>query len=368
MEKQRRIIGIDYFRSIMILLIVIYHIWVITGQSSILSESGMVFIRLGGEIGVTGFFALSGFGIYRCIDSQVKKGKISYFQFMKDRIKKLYPQYIFCLLFSVLFMDGAYYLSKDGALNLISHFVFLHNINPYYVGAINGVLWTMALIVQFYVISIPMYKLIKKGGFISTIIFIGITVVSKFCIYYYVLSNMGLQGTQNFYAGRQLLISVIDNFALGMFLAYLIYEKKWRMSSKFGMIIGCISVVGVYGVSVLGLKYGIHTNNYSGYLWHSMIAIVLFLQMWGMSSIELGSNNYLHKFLMLISKNEYGIYLWHLLLITNLTAKTQITSYMRGMRSTLAVYLLLIVLVCTVGVVMTCVFSNVNYLKKDKGN
>lgn len=48
--------NIDVIRGIMMLLIVLYHAWVICDAAPIGSKVLGTFISLGGEIGVTGFF------------------------------------------------------------------------------------------------------------------------------------------------------------------------------------------------------------------------------------------------------------------------------------------------------------------------
>lgn len=83
MEKNK---VIEIYRSIFLIFILIYHIYVLSGcmvSNNLLHNV----ISLGGEVGVTGFFILSGLGIY-CNWSRNEQVKMS--EFLKRRMKRIY--------------------------------------------------------------------------------------------------------------------------------------------------------------------------------------------------------------------------------------------------------------------------------------
>ena len=150
--------GVDIFRTGALLLVLIYHAWVVCGQQPINNSLINIIVLLGGEIGVTAFFCLSGFGIFYSLDSMEKKGELSFKTHMSKRLARVAPQYYLNLLVMLLFGGATVYLSTEHMPNIASHLVFAHNLFPAHHGAINGVLWTMGVIVQFYLIAIILYK------------------------------------------------------------------------------------------------------------------------------------------------------------------------------------------------------------------
>lgn len=322
--------NIDIIRAIMILWIALYHAWVVCGAAPFSNSVADTLIRLGGEIGVTGFFMLSGFGIYYSLSSMEGAGKFDFKIFMKKRFQRILPQYYISLIFVILFMGGAEYLAKMHVWNLVSHVFLIHNLFPNAFGAINGVLWTMGVIVQFYIVSIFLYRGIKKWklGFVG--IAIVITVLSKALVINYLIPNIGDQ--YMLYGSRQLL-SALDNFVWGMFIAFwsegIIIKKKWRY--------GIISFTGIVLLELwgnFGLKNGIYVNRLSGYIWHSVVACILTIIFLSFIYLPLNYEKEIVKRLLWISKYEYGIYLWHLVMFRNLYERAPIIQSLlqKGMR------------------------------------
>ena len=70
--------NIDLLRALALLQILFYHAWVVSGTPNFLPAIFTPPLQLSGEIGVTVFFALSGFGIYCSITSDCEKGTFCY--------------------------------------------------------------------------------------------------------------------------------------------------------------------------------------------------------------------------------------------------------------------------------------------------
>lgn len=324
MIKRQRNYNIDIMRALAVLLVVVYHTWVLAGSFHINIPIVNIFIILGGEIGVTTFFLLSGYGIYSLLSRFEEQGRLKFKNFFPDRIKKIAPQYYLSLVMALLLTDAATYLSKEHIGTILSHIFFIHNISTRYFGAINGVLWTMAIIVQFYIVAIPLYKLLKKQPVLMGSLSVVFTVFVKCLVYVFIERKCGESGSQYyFFAGRQL-FTALDNFVLGMLAAYVVDKYRDKMNNiKLGIGGSIILIIGIYVICKLGLKWGIHTNNLSGYLWHSELAICIMMLFIFISMITKDKVNYLGV-LYWISENEYGIYLWHLLIFNNLLAKSSI--------------------------------------------
>ncbi len=339
---KKRNTAVDLFRALSILLIILYHGWVQCGAVPFRSRLLTTMVSLGGEIGVTAFFALSGYGIYYSLYHSAQKGSLRFGEFMKRRLRRIMPPYLLCLLATLLLTEGAGTLSGSGAGNVITHLLLIHNWFPGYFGAINGVLWTMGVIFQFYLVAILLFRAFEKWGLWMLAACVFFTVAVKAGIYHWLLPDPASDSSLHFFAGRQL-PTALDNFGAGMAVAYLGLhrpkEKSWLYLS--GLL---AAGVGVIALSFAGQRFGIHIDNPSGYLWHSGMALLLGVMMWFGANLPVPEKNPVVKLFLWISKYEYSIYLWHLLLINNLIAKAPFvqTLLQEGHRKTL--YLIFMVL------------------------
>lgn len=306
--------NIDSCKCIALLLVLIYHYWVLWGSPSInISIPGLyTIIYLGGEIGVTMFFVLSGFGIY-CLCKN--NGLMSWHSFIKSRFLKIAPLYYFSLVLVIaLTSAGAGFLSKGGLLDIATHVLFIHNFGGRFHGSINGALWTMGVIFQYYLIAIFLYKCMEVNKHITVIASIIFTIGAKVLVYKYLLPAYGLGGTLYFVYGRQL-FTALDNFVLGMYVGSLIYNHDKRISllRGFFLLVVMLCFLVLWGKS--GQQRGVYVANVSGYLWHSVLALILA----GIIAIVGFMKEIEHmRFLRFIGINEYGIYLLHFPILQNL--------------------------------------------------
>ena len=306
--------NIDLCKCIALLLVLIYHYWVLSGSPPINNSMPGLYtiISLGGEIGVTMFFVLSGFGIY-CLCKN--KAQLSWISFMKSRFIKIAPLYYFSIVLVIgLTSSGAGFLSKSGVTDIITHVLFIHNFGGRFHGSINGALWTMGVIFQYYLVAKFLYRCMEKNKHITVLTSIVFTIVMKILTYKYFMPAYGLDGTLYFVYGRQL-FTALDNFVLGMYVGSLIYNNDKRISSVKGifLIIVMLCFLVLWGKS--GEKRGVYVANVSGYLWHSVLALILA----GMIGIAGFMKEIEHmQFLRFVGINEYGIYLLHFPILQNL--------------------------------------------------
>ncbi len=350
-----RAYAVDIYRTMALLLVLLYHSWVLTGSMAFFSSAVTLIVSLGGELGVTAFFLLSGYGIFFSIDSYKEKFNLKHF--FKRRAIRIMPQYYFSIIVALLFCDSAVYLSAHGAKSIITHLLFVHNLFPDCAGAINGVLWTMGVIVQFYVIAYFLYKgIIKWGSFfaVGSIIF---TIAMKAGMYAVILPQFGGAGSLEFFSGRQLLTG-LDNFVIGMYAAWLVKNRKINMSQKIAYMGVICGISLIYFICFMGMKTGIHTNNFSGYIWHSLLAAGMGIVLFFASYIHCNRNNVIVKALLWISKYEYGIYIWHLLMINNLLGKSEWIQGLLNSPYPKTVYLIFIMLSIGVGYVFSVMIGH----------
>lgn len=304
--------SVDILRSIALCMVIIYHIWVSAGSVSIDNEFVFTLIRLGGEIGVTLFFVISGFGIFHALYRMDQNNNLRFLEYFKKRMLRIAPEYYLSLLGILLLVNGDVYFNRDGIDDILTHLTFTHNYSASTAGTINGVLWTMSVTVQFYVVAIILYKILRKYPKLTAVAVVGLTVLSKGILLHYGPSLW--KESSSFWLSRQILISVIDNFVLGMYVANLLLEEERSQNATLWKLLAGIllAIITLYGVSILGLQKGIHTDNISGYTWHSLIAVCLAFAVYCCAKIHTAHSSFISKGFLWLAKYEYGIYIVHL--------------------------------------------------------
>lgn len=348
--------NIDIVRAVALILVLIYHCWVKMGAVPIGYTPLQIIISLGGEIGVTAFFVLSGYGIYMSLYRNEKVEEIAFLPFMKKRLHRILPQYYLNLWVALFFTNAAVYFSLQYLPNILSHIFLMHNFIMNYAGAINGVLWTMAVTFQFYLLAIPCYKLLNKFGIICVPLSIIVTVLFKMVAFHCVLkTHHGMPdfAVYSFWLGRQIIVADLDNFIIGMGVAFYTLNYK-EISKRWIATLGCVaSLIVLYFVCKAGVCYGIHTDNLSGYFWHSGVAVCIGFSMLFAYYVKGENKGIVSKILLWLSKYEYGIYLWHLIIIDNLLQCSSMIQNMLENRKYFSTGILFVVISVGTGVMFT---------------
>jgi len=306
--KMKRNKNVEIIRAISILLVMLYHFWVLSGKELSFVPVRTV-ISMGGELGVTMFFVLSGFGIYTLLDSETSRD-IPYGKFIFSRWRKLAPQYYACLFVLLVLTEQAVFLAPEHSMVLISHVFFFHSFSPSWAGMINGALWTMGVMMQFYILAYFIYKLQKHNLLFSAVICL-LSVGIKFALYHYMLPSSGnTEPVLYFVYGRQI-YSALDNFVIGMISAQLAKRKTPPLHVL--AIILILAGTTLYLWSSAGLKRGIYTDTVMAYMWHFICAGICGAIIYAACLLPLLSHpSPVVKFLHWVAKYSYGIYLWHL--------------------------------------------------------
>lgn len=305
----RKLKNIDCCKCIALLLILIYHYWTLSGSKPIPVSGIDTIVMLGGEIGVTMFFVLSGFGNYFLLKN---KETLNWYSFIASRYRKMAPLYYISILFVIAFtLSGAVYFSISGVADIIAHLLFIHNFTVRFHGSINGALWTMGVIFQYYLIAMIIYKCMKKNKHITVLLSIVFTIVIKMLLYREILPA---DGTMYFIYGRQI-VTTLDNFVIGMYIGSLIYEDNKKLSKIKGGIYFIVMMAVLILWGKWGLTYGVYVDHVRGYIWHSVLAIILAGIIYIMG---LMGEAHWTDLLQWIGVNEYGIYLLHLPILQNM--------------------------------------------------
>lgn len=365
--------NIEIIRAIAIILVVIYHIQVVT-NTTFSNKIIQTFIEYGGIVGVSTFFLLSGYGIYLSINKKQEENSFSYVEYMKKRFLRIAPQYYISLIFLLLFTPAAIYLSKGHFMTIASHFLFFHNIFYQLAGAISGVCWTIGVFFQFYLIAPFLWKLVKKYPRISLISSFLITIFLKYLLFHFVLAPSGIDNDFIYLTYGNQVITALQFFVAGMFLAknYDAHKKYHLGLNIFGVI---LSLIALYGVLRLAdstkipflNNTGIFSDCMMGYIWYALLTIPLALGIYFFQRIKLPWDNIIGKVLLFISDNEYGIYIWHLLLIEALCKYSPAIQNLVTYHSKVAIIVLFLLSVIT-GWITTQLIDSINFSQLWKQN
>lgn len=313
----KRNLGVDITRAFAIMAVIVYHFYVLVDGNRYLSHPLIHrLISIGGEVGVTLFFIISGYGIYLSIDRRMQRGDFSTGTFLKKRFARVLPQYYLSLLIIIFIGTQGAVLSNSGIFDIVTHVLLIHNFFPSTCGSISTVLWTMGVIFQFYFVSILLYKWVKKKPVIALICSIVFTILCKIIIFHIVFPHVEVEPSYYFTYGRQL-FTALDNFIVGMFLAnYNLKPKELSIGSK--MILGslmCVLVVAWCVMPQANLRY---SDSFMGYIWNTVLACLLGVCMWVISNIRFNNSNIFMRLILFVSEYQYGIYLWHFVVAANL--------------------------------------------------
>ena len=156
------------------LLVLWYHVWEISWLSA--PWSWLEFIPETGFIGVQLFFFLSGFVIaYPFIRAQYGgKSAPTWWHFYYRRFIKIWPSYVLSII--VAYAIGYAAIERYGPTpewqEIASHLLFVHTWWNTTYGSINGVLWTLAVEVEFYAIFPLVWWCFKRSPWITVILMV----------------------------------------------------------------------------------------------------------------------------------------------------------------------------------------------------
>lgn len=156
--EARHIDVLDGFRAIFVFLVGWYHVWQQGWLSPVLHigsrHISLDFLLRSGYIWVDGLMLLSGFLLF--LPYCTEKKTPSALQFYKRRLVRILPSYLLCVLFffGLALAENRYITAGDAVKDLAAHLTFTHTLFPfsYQATPLNGVLWTLGVEMQFYLL------------------------------------------------------------------------------------------------------------------------------------------------------------------------------------------------------------------------
>lgn len=335
---------IDILRAVAALLVVVYHVSVLGELDLPIDNAWAVPFRYG-WIGVDLFLVISGFVITL---SAAKAYDISphgfKLDFMRRRLYRLVPLYwMTCLIFLFLVRPEVL-LRPAGELCavLISHLLFFQNISHHTHGVINGVSWSLALEMQFYVVLVLFMGQLKRLGALR--VFVTLTLLAWCWRYGTTLilkPGEAIAHLQVVYSTQ--LPGTLDAFGVGIAIALMLHQGQIKVLFRPGAIVS-LAWFGAMA-TLLWLAWFLVRTNASYWtvqgmvvFWRTLLALGFGAGLMAVITLPLPSGGVM-RLIHFVGEISYGIYLWHFL---TLLALLQLTT----LRGVSLLWVLLVGTVC----------------------
>ena len=227
---------LDGLRGVAILLVLWYHVWEISWLPAPLPQ--LEFLPETGFIGVALFFFLSGAVIALPFARAAFKGSAppTWRHFYLRRFWKIVPSYI--LSIAVAYAIG--YAARQGGAgvvpDLLTHLLFIHTWFPASSGAINGVLWTLAVEVEFYAIFPLLWWCFRRARWLTVAASVALSLAWR-------LHAAGCCAHSGIVNLDQDLPAFLSCFTFGMLTASLFVEAHARWSAGRRFAVGIASFI-----------------------------------------------------------------------------------------------------------------------------
>ncbi len=310
LHESARLGVLDGLRGIAVLLVLWYHIWEISWLEP---PSWLQFVPATGFIGVHLFFYLSGFVITYPFLRAWLNGRPTpgWGTFAWRRFIKIVPSYVLSIVVAYEIGYAQQQPNASPIPDIITHLLFIHTWFPDRYGTIDGVLWTLAVEVEFYCIFPLVWWAFRRSPWLTTIAMIAIAWAWRAwmarCCYATLFANY-----------EENLPGYLDIFALGMMSAYLFtrFGERWR-SSRLHYVAPLVAVAGIaLLVGLLEQLYAVRLTDQWSAVWQINNRPLLGV---AFSIVALGSlvsprwwqallDNVVLRFMAAIS---YNLYLYH---------------------------------------------------------
>jgi peptidoglycan/LPS O-acetylase OafA/YrhL len=216
--ERERLDILDGLRGLAILLVVWYHVSLVSGQDF----GPLNVIAQAGFLGVDLFFFISGFCLFYPYARAMAAGKPlpTTQRFFERRILKIVPSYVIALLVFTAVYHAQFASFGDALLQFFSHLAFVHTLNAATYGTISGPLWTIGVEVQFYLLFPLIVSWFKRAPVFGFLILAGVSEGYRLGV-----DQAGL-GAQFLWINQ--LPAFFDVFGAGMLAAYALVTLRAR--------------------------------------------------------------------------------------------------------------------------------------------
>lgn len=215
---------LDGLRGIAVLLVLWYHVWEISWLSP---GPRLTFLPATGFVGVHLFFFLSGFVIsYPFVRAALaRKPEPAWGHFAWRRFIKIVPSYVLSIAAAYAIGYAQVQPNASTLPDVVTHLLFIHTWFPDRYGTIDGVLWTLAVEVEFYCIFPLIWWAFKRRPWLTTGAMIAIAWWWRAALAACCYTTLFTQWEEN-------LPGYLDIFAFGMISAYVFTRFGDRLRSS----------------------------------------------------------------------------------------------------------------------------------------
>jgi peptidoglycan/LPS O-acetylase OafA/YrhL len=318
-----RLAGFDGLRALAALAIVALHVTSATGAVTA-TGLGRYFARL--DVGVTIFFVISGFLLYRpFVRSHLgARGKIALGSFWWRRALRIFPAYWVALIAAILLFQST---SLHGFWDYARHFLLVQIYQPKY--GLAGIVptWTLAVELSFY-LTLPLYAWVL--GAITRRQAVQRRVVTEIAgavlLYAFGLAwHIGVITTRDTNAvSARWLPAMADWFALGIFLAVVCSASDvWELAAatrrfvdRFAdgaFVLAILAFVAVcnIGLPVDGTSGTVREDVVREVLFGIVAALLVAPAALGLTHRGVGMRLLDSRIAVAIGTVSYGVFLWH---------------------------------------------------------
>ncbi|MBV8343680.1 MAG: acyltransferase [Candidatus Eremiobacteraeota bacterium] len=230
---------LDGLRGIAVLLVLWYHAWEI---SWLAPPPWLAFLPATGFVGVHLFFFLSGFVIsYPFVKAAVYgTAAPTWGHFAWRRFIKIVPSYV--LSIAVAYAVGYAQAQPNASAipDLVTHLLFIHTWFPDRYGTIDGVLWTLAVEVEFYCIFPLIWACFRRSPWLTAGGMIAVAWIWRAALAQCCYDTLFAQWEEN-------LPGYLDIFAFGMLAAQVFTRlgERWR-GSRASLASPVVALAGIY--------------------------------------------------------------------------------------------------------------------------
>jgi peptidoglycan/LPS O-acetylase OafA/YrhL len=315
--EEQRLAALDGLRGVAVLLVLWYHVWEISWLPAPLHA--LEFLPETGFIGVHLFFFLSGFVItYPFVRAHVRgMPPPSWRHFTWRRFIKIIPSYL--LSIAVAYALG--YAQTQGSKPLpalVTHLLFVHTWFPSTYGAINGVLWTLSVEVEFYLLFPLVWWCFSRAPWITAAAMAAISIewrsIFASCCYstLFPTYSENLPGYLGMFASGMIAVWIYCRYGPKLWPAF----RRWiaPLLALAGAAAAVALLESLYAdrfADQWALVWQIHTRELFGI---SFAAIALGI-LWSPKIVQLPLAN---RVLMFCGTISYNLYLYHQMLAREL--------------------------------------------------